>query len=254
MTKEAVVIEIKNLSMKMKDKFILKNVNLKIQRGESVVFIGPSGAGKTVLLKLISGIYLPISGEVLINGYNYQLIEDNKKFELAKTLGMLFQQGALFDRMTVLENVEFPLKEHYNYPLKKMESLSRKLLKEVNLLDAQDKLPSELSGGMQRRLGIARALILNPSIVFYDDPVAGQDPMQKDQMLSLISDYKKENNSTLLMVTSTMDTAYRIADRIFMIIDQEVIDAGSPEDIKLNSDPRIQQFINGNIDGPIKSL
>jgi phospholipid/cholesterol/gamma-HCH transport system ATP-binding protein len=254
MSKNAVIIDIKNMSMKMKDKFILKNVNLKIKSEESIVFIGPSGSGKTILLKLIAGIYAPTNGKILVDGDDYQLIGNSEKFELAKKLGMLFQQGGLFDRMTVLENVEFPLQEHFKYPIEKIESISRKLLKEVNLLDSQNKLPSELSGGMQRRLGIARALALNPKIVFYDDPVAGQDPVQKDQMLTLISNYKKENKSTLIMVTSSMKAAYRIADRIIMIIDQEVIDAGTPKTIMDNPDPRIQQFINGNLEGPIKSL
>ncbi|MBT4790390.1 MAG: ATP-binding cassette domain-containing protein [Halobacteriovoraceae bacterium] len=248
------VLEMKNASISLNKKLIIDNMNLKIQEHESVVFIGPSGGGKTILLKLLAGIYSPTAGDVFINGENWHDITGEHKHDLAKKLGMLFQQGALFDPLTVIENVAFPIREHYNLPEEEVLAKSQDLLEKVNLLDSKNKLPVQLSGGMQRRLGIARALALNPQIIFYDDPVAGQDPMQSDQMLRLISNFKEKNKSTLLMVTSNMKVAYRMADRIFMIIDHELIDAGTPKQILEHPDPRIQQFIHGSLDGPIKSL
>ncbi len=250
-TNNEIVLEAKNVTVELKGKLILKDVNLQVHKHETIVFIGPSGAGKTVILKTLAGIFQPVKGDVFINGENWKELSGDKKHDLAQKLGVLFQQGALFDTMTALENVEFPLREHYHLSEKELAERSRELLDKVNLLDAEDKIPSELSGGMQRRLGIARALALNPNIIFYDDPVAGQDPMQSDQMLTLISDFKEANDSTVVMVSSRMPVAYRMADRIFMVVDNEVIEAGSAEEIKKHPDPRIQQFIQGHLKGPI---
>jgi phospholipid/cholesterol/gamma-HCH transport system ATP-binding protein len=165
---------------------------------------------------------------------------------------MLFQQGALFDTLNCLENVEFPLKEHTDYEGEELHQYAKELLEMVNLSDASFKTPSELSGGMQRRLGIARALALHPELIFYDDPVAGQDPMQADQMLNLINKFKDEYKATVVMVTSSMRAAFKMATRIAMVVDHELIITGSPEETKNHSDPRVQQFINGRVDGPIK--
>jgi phospholipid/cholesterol/gamma-HCH transport system ATP-binding protein len=247
-------IQLKDVKIQMRDKLILKNINLKIKNEESLVIIGPSGSGKTLLLKTIAGILPPHEGVVEIFGQELQKLELQEKHDFAKKLGMLFQQGALFDTETALENVAFPIREHSNLSEDEVLRLSRESLDEVNLLDSEDKIPSELSGGMQRRLGIARALALNPAIIFCDDPVAGQDPMQADQMIKLIKHYREKNNSILIMITSSMQAAYKVADRILMVIDEEVIDAGSPKDIEDNPDPRIQQFIHGHVKGPITKL
>lgn len=248
------VIEMNDVSIVFGDKTVLKNISLSVKEHESIVFIGPSGSGKTVLLKTLAGIIAPTKGEVLIYGEDWQKLKRNERHDLAGKLGVLFQYGALFDTSTAKENVEFPLREHTDFSEEEITKLSLKLLSQVNLEEAKDKIPSQLSGGMQRRLGIARALALNPDIIFYDDPVAGQDPMQSDQMLNLMKSYKRDNNSTLIMITSSIRAAYKMADRIYMVIDQEIIDAGSPEEIKNSSDPRIQQFINGHIHGPITAL
>lgn len=247
----APILEARNMTISFDQKIILKGINLAIQAHETVVFIGPSGSGKTVLLKALAGIIAPSKGEVFIEGENWLELESDEKHDLAKKLGMLFQQGALFDTLTALENVEFPLREHFDFSEEELHQKARELLKQVNLLESQNKIPSELSGGMQRRLGIARALALNPEILFYDDPVAGQDPMQSDQMLSLIKKFKTQNYSTLVMVSSTMPVAYKMADRIIMVIDQELIETGTPEQTKKHPDPRVQQFINGETTGPI---
>lgn len=247
-------IQLNDVTIELGDKVILKDVNIKVNDQETVVLIGPSGTGKSVLLKTIAGIILPSKGEVHLLGTNVQNLEFDEKHDFAKKLGMFFQQSGNFDKLTALENVAFPIREHLDLPEEEILSLSKKLLDKVNLLDSAEKIPSELSGGMQKRLGIARALALNPRIIFCDDPVAGQDPVQADQMLKLIKDYQEKSKSILIIITSDIRVAYRMADRIFMIIDQEVIDAGSPDEIKNHPDPRIQQFIHGNIEGPIKSL
>lgn len=247
-----IVIDAQDITISFKDKCILKNINLKIYEHETIVFIGTSGSGKTVLLKTLAGIYPPSKGRVLIQNENWQQLESKEKHTLARKLGMLFQQGALFDTMTTLENIEFPIREHYDLPEEEIHQHAKELLTKVNLADSFDKKPSQLSGGMQRRLGIARALALNPEVIFYDDPVAGQDPIQSDQVSTLMMDFKKKNNSTLIVTTSNLKAAYKLADRIFMLIDQEIIEAGTAEQTKHNPDPRIQQFIHGDLTGPIK--
>lgn len=241
-----------NVTVVLGGTVILKNVNLKINEGETVVFIGPSGSGKTVLLKTLAGVYAPSTGKVLLEGENWQQLDNEGKHKLARKLGMLFQQGALFDEMSTLENVEFPIREHY--PEKaddEVHALAKDLLESVNLGDSLKKIPSELSGGMQRRLGVARALALNPEVIFYDDPVAGQDPIQADTVRKLIQKFQKANNSTVILSTSSMRFAYKVADRIFMVIDQEVIETGTPEETQNFSDARVQQFIKGEVKGPI---
>jgi phospholipid/cholesterol/gamma-HCH transport system ATP-binding protein len=249
---EKYIIEAKNITVELGQKVVLKDVSIAIKEHETIVFIGPSGGGKTVLLKTLAGIYPPTSGEVLIEGESWQSIGNEDKHKLARKLGMLFQQGALFDTLSTLENVEFPIREHYQLPEDEIHAIAKDLLAKVNLLEAMDKRPGELSGGMQRRLGIARALALNPKIIFYDDPVAGQDPIQSDQVTNLIMDFKKKNNSTVLVVTSNMRMAFKIADRIFMVLDGKLIEAGSSEQTRHHKDPRIQQFINGDLVGPLK--
>jgi phospholipid/cholesterol/gamma-HCH transport system ATP-binding protein len=246
-----ITLEAQNVSIQFEGKLILQNVNLKIQPYETLVLIGPSGAGKTVLLKILAGIIKPSSGEVLVNGEDWQEISNSHRHDLARKVGMLFQQGALFDTLSCLENVEFPLKEHTDYEGEKLQQYAKELLNMVNLSDAYSKIPSELSGGMQRRLGIARALALHPELIFYDDPVAGQDPMQADQMLNLINKFKDDYNATVVMVSSSMRAAFKMATRIAMVVDQQLIITGSPEETKNHPDPRVHQFINGLVEGPL---
>jgi phospholipid/cholesterol/gamma-HCH transport system ATP-binding protein len=246
------IIEVQNVTMEFKGRTVLKNINLIIYEHESIIFIGPSGAGKTVLLKLLAGIYKPTSGDVLVEGENWQKLTSKEKHKLAKKVGMMFQQSALFDTMTTLQNVEFPMREHFDYSEEELKKRALEFLDKVNLKESADKLPGELSGGMQRRLGIARAIALHPHIIFYDDPTAGQDPIQSDQVLTLISKSKIENDATLIMTTSQLKTARRMGERIIMVVDGEIIEAGNPSELEKHSDPRIQQFIHAEIHGPIK--
>ena len=246
------ILELKNVTVELGGKIILKDISFKIYDQESVVIIGPSGHGKTVLLKTMAGVFKPTHGQVLIDGEDWQKLESADKHHLARKLGMLFQNSALFDSMTVLENVIFPMLEHSLWPKEQLNDKAMHLLEITHLGAHAHKLPHELSGGMQRRLGIARALALNPKIIFYDDPVAGQDPVQADEMTNLMLELKRENKSTMITVTSSMDIAYKMADRILMVVDQEVLDVGTPDEIKKNPDARVQQFIHGRLEGPIK--
>jgi phospholipid/cholesterol/gamma-HCH transport system ATP-binding protein len=246
-----IVLEMQDVTVELGGKVVLKDINLKVFEHETLVLIGPSGSGKTVLLKTLAGLYSPSKGRVLVEGEDWQSLESDEKHHLAEKIGMMFQQSALFDQMTALENVEFPLKEHFDYPQDEVDKMAMKLLSRVNLADHHDKIPSQLSGGMQKRLGIARALAMNPEVVFYDDPVAGQDPIQSDQMSKLIKELQKKNDATVIIVTSNMRVAYQMADRILMVIGHEIIDAGTPEETWKHPDPRIQQFIKGNLEGPI---
>lgn len=246
------VIEVKNVTMQFNQNTVFQDANFDIFEHESVVIIGPSGAGKSVLLKALAGVYPPTTGQILIEGEDWLQLESEEKHDLAAKLGMLFQQSALFDTMTALENVEFPMKEHFDWDEETIKSKALELLKKVNLADADYKLPNELSGGMQKRLGIARALALNPSIIFYDDPVAGQDPVQSDQMINLIMDLRKANDSTLVMVTSSLKVAFKVATKIILVVGQDVLVTGTPEETKSHPDPRVQQFINARTTGPIK--
>jgi len=245
-------LEMKKVTIELGGQVILKNVNLVVHKGESLVIIGPSGHGKTVLLKTLAGIFAPKTGQVLVEGEDWQALESEEKHHLAEKIGMLFQKDALFDSMTVAENINFPIKEHHLVSEKQAQKVVKELLELVGLEDSADKFPHELSGGMQRRLGIARALALSPQIVFYDDPTAGQDPVRSDAMASYILDLKKKFDSTLITVTSDMSRAYQMADRIIMVVDQEVLEAGTPDSIKDNPDPRVQQFIHGWVNGPIR--
>lgn len=243
----------KNVTVELAGKTILKNIDLQVYEHETLVIIGPSGSGKTVLLKTLAGVYPPKEGEVLIEGENWQDIDSGHKHDLAQKLGMLFQQSALFDNFTTLENVEFPIREHYHLSDEQVRQKAIHLLESVNLGDALDKYPNELSGGMQRRLGIARALALNPKINFYDDPTAGQDAIQADQVARLIMELKKENDSTLIVVTSNMMMAKRLADRVIMVLGNQIIHAGTPDQLENHPDPRVHQFYHGELNGPIKS-
>lgn len=230
---------------------ILENVNLTVNHGDTIVIIGPSGAGKTVLLKTMAGVYSPIRGHVFCEGEDWQNLQSEEKRNLAKKIGMQFQKSALFDSMTVAENVAFPLKEHTSMDEIQIENRVRECLDSVGLLDAHNLYPHELSGGMKQRLGIARAIALNPEIIFYDDPTAGLDPINSDKMADLIMALKKKNNSTDIIVTHDMLRAYQLAGRIHLVADKTVIETGGEADTKSHPDARVQQFIHGRLTGPL---
>tara|TARA_Y100000590_G_scaffold469904_1_gene660546 strand:- start:590 stop:1300 length:711 start_codon:yes stop_codon:yes gene_type:complete len=230
------VIQVQNLCVQFNETPLFKDLNLTLEGGESVVIIGPSGSGKTVLLKVIAGLISPTFGEV--------------KTDLS-SLGMLFQKNALFDSLSVLDNLLFPLKE-----VKKEEGeialqKAKKLLSQVGLEGTEKQFPHELSGGMQKRLGIARALIVDPEIILYDEPTAGLDPITSRIIADLMNHLNKTQGKTVLTVTNDVHRAYQLGDRIFLLADGELIGGGSAEEIKKTKNEKLRQFILGKTEGPL---
>lgn len=245
------IIKLEDVTMKFGQETILKSVNLSVNSGEKLVLIGPSGEGKTVLLKLMAGILEPSSGRVFIEGKDLKLVKGQEKQELLQKMGMLFQKNALFDSMTSAENIAFPMREITELSEDDIQKKIDFYLEEVAIPHAKSLYPDEISGGMQKRLGIARALALNPEIIFYDDPTAGLDPITSRLIIDLICDLQKSNNSTIVAITNDMNRAYQMADKIAMVVDQGLVITGNPEQTKEHTDKRVSQFIRGNLDGPL---
>ncbi len=247
----SVDLALNSLSIRFNQLNLLKTVQLTVYAGESLVLIGPSGQGKTVVLKLLAGLIEPTSGSVAIQGRELAQLSEEERIEARLKMGMLFQKNALFDSLTVGDNIAFPLRE--KTPLQESEIQERVVyfLDQVGILHAKDLYPDEISGGMQKRLGIARALALKPKIVLYDDPTAGLDPITSRRIVNLIQQLRQEENSTLVAVTNDMARAYQLADRIAMVVDGEIIVTGNKVQTQAHPDPRVQQFIRGLLTGPL---
>ena len=251
---EKSVIELKQVEIKFDSRLILPALSLKIFEGESVVLIGPCGQGKTVLLKTMAGLQIPTSGSVHVFQKDWQKMVGAERMEILKKVGMLFQKNALFDSFTCGENIAFPLRETTKKSEKEILEIVEFFLQAVGIPHAKDLYPDEISGGMQKRLGIARALALRPQLIFYDDPTAGLDPITSRKIIELIIQLKNENKSTVVAITNDMNRAYQLADRICFIGGKEFLETGSPEQTKNFKDPRVQQFIHGSTTGPLTAL
>ena len=244
-------IECRGVSKAFDDVLLLHSIQLQISKGETFVLIGPSGQGKSVFLKILCGLMPPSQGEVLHQGDNLYQISDSKRNLKMQDIGMLFQKNALFDSLTCAENIAFPLREITDQSEAEIQDKIGHFLEAVELPHARDLYPHEISGGMQKRLGIARALALNPKLIFYDDPTAGLDPITSRTIIDLILQLREQNDSTVIAITNDMGRAYQMADRIGMIVDRELIITGSVADTKSHADPRVSQFINGDLSGPL---
>lgn len=225
---------------------VLRDISLQVKAGERLGLIGPSGQGKTVLLKVLAGLIRPNQGQLLVRGEDFHLVPFRRQQELLLEMGMLFQKNALFDSMKNIENIRFPLVERH-WAEDKATTTAQNFLQEVGLGAAGDLYPDEISGGMQKRLGIARALALDPSILFYDDPTAGLDPITSRKIVDLIVDLQAKKQSTLVAVTNDMNRAYQLSTRILMVTEGEVLEAGTPDQTRNHPDPRIQRFIRGQL-------
>ena len=245
------VIELKNVSIAFDSESLLRDISLEIKKGESFVLIGPSGNGKTVLLKLLAGLLKPTDGQVRVEGQDLNAISQDSQLELQLKMGMLFQKNALFDSLTCGENIAFPLREVTAHPEEEIERRVVYFLEQVGLSHARDLFPDEISGGMQKRLGIARALALDPEIVLYDDPTAGLDPITSRRIVELIMNLKAKRKSTVVAITNDMARAYQMADRIGMVVDGELMICGNKEQTLQHKDPRVAQFIRGSLHGPL---
>lgn len=244
-------IELRNVSLAFGSEVLLKDVSVQIPSGEVFVLIGPSGQGKSSLLKLMAGLVAPTSGEVLIEGKDLSAMRGKERDAIVRRMGMLFQKNALFDSMTCAENIAFPLREVAGAPEAEIEKAIHYYLDAVGIPHARDLFPDEISGGMQKRLGIARALALEPQIVLYDDPTAGLDPITSRKIIHLIKDLQVKRKTTVVAVTNDMNRADQMADRIGMVVDAELVITGSPDQTKNHPDQRVQQFIHGSLQGPL---
>ena len=245
------MIEIINLCKSFNGQQVLDNLNLTINSGETMAIIGQSGCGKTVLLKHIIGILKPDSGQVIIDGQDVSRLRGKELEQLRMKFGMLFQGAALFDSLTVGENVGFGLREHRVCDDSRLASRIKECLEMVGLKGIEDLKPSELSGGMKKRVGLARAISMNPKIVLYDEPTTGIDPIMGDAICRLIKELHDELKITSVAVTHDMVSVYKIADRIAMLYQGKIIEIGTVIEIKNTKNLIVRQFITGDAIGPI---
>ena len=245
------MIELVDVYKSFNEMQVLKGISFKIRAGESFVIIGMSGTGKTVTLKNISGLEEPDSGEVYVDGVQMNDATLNVKKQLRNKMGMVFQSGALLNWLTVGENVALPLLETRKIPASRIDELVDENLKLLGLLDAKDKMPNEISGGMKKRVCLARVLIREPQIILYDEPTSGLDPVMSHHINVIIKQMQMKFGVTSVIVTHDMNSAYYLADRIAVLYKGEIIQCGSPDEIKNSNNPIVQQFINGEIEGPI---
>lgn len=250
---EKIKIIIKSLYKSFDNNMVLNGVSLSIAKGSSLVIIGPSGAGKSVLIKTIIGLFKPDSGSVLIDEVETTNIPLGQRFNIMEKCGFLFQNGGLFDSLTVEENITFFAEKKYNLSKKDREELAANKLASVKLPDRLLKLyPSELSGGMQKRVGIARAICTNPEILFFDDPTSGLDPILATSISELIIKVREEYNPTVITITHNMGAAYKIADEVALIHQGALLWKGQKEEMKSNDNQYLHQFIQGLSVGEIK--
>ncbi|MFH1245442.1 MAG: ABC transporter ATP-binding protein [Candidatus Omnitrophota bacterium] len=245
------MIEIINLCKSFGGHEVLKNLNLTIEDGHTQVIIGCSGCGKSVLLKTIVGLLPPDSGQVFIDNQDITRLSENKLNQLRLKISLLFQGAALFDSLTVGENVGFILREHFNLSKTDIALRVKESLELVGLRDVENLMPVELSGGMKKRVGLARAICARPKIILYDEPTTGVDPVRADAINTLIRGLHDKLQVTSIVVTHDMVSAYKIADKISLLCDGQIIETGTPEEIKNSSNPWVRQFITGAAHGPI---
>ena len=231
---------------------ILEDVSFEVKRGEVFVIMGGSGCGKSTLLRIMAGGVIPTSGKVIFDGEDISSLSGEEKEKIRRRFGMSFQSAALLDSLTVEENVSLPIKEHTRLNKDVIHIIAMMKLKLVGLQGFESYRPSELSGGMKKRAGLARAIALDPEIVFYDEPTAGLDPVACAVIDRLILDLTKKLNITSIVVTHNMESVFRIADRVAMLYKGKVLQVGTVDEIKNSEDPIVRQFINGEIDGPIQ--
>jgi phospholipid/cholesterol/gamma-HCH transport system ATP-binding protein len=244
---EEIVISICKLHKSFDDNHVLQGVDLDLHKGENIVVMGRSGSGKSVLIKIIAGLIKPEEGIVKVFGKEVDKIEKKELTDLRLKIGFLFQGNALYDSMTVKENLEFPLiRNNRKIPEDKIDEAVKDVLEAVGLSETADQLPSELSGGQKKRIGIARTLILKPEIIFYDEPTSGLDPITSSEMNALINDVKEKYNTSSIIITHDLTCAKATSDRIFMLIDGKFIRQGEFEEVFATDDKRIKGFFDYN--------
>ena len=247
----AYAVELKGVTFKRGTRSIFNNVDLAIPRGKVTGIMGPSGCGKTTLLRLIGAQLRPDSGAVLVNGQNLPSLSRGELFDMRKQMGVLFQSGALFTDLNVFENVAFPLRVHTRLPEEMIRDIVLMKLQAVGLRGAVELMPDELSGGMKRRVALARAIALDPQILLYDEPFVGQDPIAMGVLVRLIRLLNDALGLTSVVVSHDLAETASIADYLYVVGDAQVLGQGSPDELMNSDNPRIRQFMQGIADGPV---
>jgi len=246
------MIKLVNLRKAFDHQEVLRGVSLEIPKGETTAIIGRSGGGKSVLLKHIIGLIQPDSGQILVDGKDITALDDVELNQIKRRFGMLFQGAALFDSLTVFDNIAFPLREKTTLPEAEIQERVKQLLKELGLSGMETKYPAEISGGMRKRVGLARALITEPEIMLYDEPTTGLDPIMENTIHELIQASHKQFHSTDILVSHNMREVYKIAHHVAMLHEGLIVEQGTPEEIRASKNPMVQQFISGSTSGPIQ--
>ena len=245
------LVEIRGMSFYRSTRAIFNNIDITIPRGKVVGILGPSGTGKTTLLRLIGHQLQPDSGTIRVDGQNLSELSRDQLFIQRRKMGMLFQSGALFTDLSVFENVAFPLRIHTRLSEPMIRDIVLLKLQAVGLRGAASLMPSELSGGMSRRVALARAIALDPQMVMYDEPFVGQDPIAMGVLVSLIGKLNKALGITSIIVSHDVHETASVADLLYLLADGEVISTGTPAEMLNSSDPRVRQFMQGQPDGPV---
>lgn len=245
------LVTVEKLDFSHGDRVLYQDVNLAIPRGKITAILGPSGIGKTTLLRLIGGQLQPDSGHIWFDGQDIPSLSRQELFELRTRMSMLFQSGALFTELDVFDNVAFPVREHTQLPEEVIHALVMMKLEQVGLRGAANLMPAELSGGMARRVALARAIVMDPELIMYDEPFTGQDPISMGVLVSLIRSVNQALGCTSVIVSHDVQEVLSIADYVYVMADKTIIGHGRPEQLQQDPSPRIQQFLQGQPDGPV---
>ena len=245
------LVEIRDLHFQYGDRPILSGLNMAFPRGKVIAVMGGSGSGKTTILRLIGGQLNPQSGQVQVDGQIVHTLPAPALYQLRRKMGMLFQHGALFTDLTVFENVAFPLREHTDLPEELLRDLVLMKLNAVGLRNAASLKPSEISGGMARRVALARAVALDPQLIMYDEPFAGLDPISMGVTANLIRRLNDALGSTSIVVSHDVDESFAIADYVYFLSSGRIVAEGTPSEMRASEDPYVKQFVHAESDGPV---
>jgi len=242
------IIEFKNLYKSFGENVVLDGANLVIEKGETITIIGGSGKGKTVFLKLLLGVMKPDQGKVMFRGQSLGDMEEREIVSMRKHIGMLFQGAALFDSLTVAENVAYPIREHFDYDEDKIAGIVAQKLEMVGLPGTEEMMPADLSGGMKKRVGLARAIATDPDVILYDEPTTGLDPANTKRICKLILELQQKLKVTSVVVTHDMEAAFEVTDRIALLHDRRFYFIGTKDEARGSADPVVQNFIQGQME------
>ncbi|WBA18242.1 phospholipid ABC transporter ATP-binding protein MlaF [Salinivibrio kushneri] len=245
------LIDISGMTFSRGNRCIFDNIDLQVPRGQVTAIMGPSGIGKTTLLRLIAGQLKPDAGEIVFDGHAIPTLGRRKLFEVRQRMSMLFQSGALFTDMSVFDNVAFPLREHTALDESLIHTIVMLKLEAVGLRGAHDLIPSDLSGGMARRAALARSIALDPELILFDEPFVGQDPITMGVLVTLIRQLNQALGLTSVVVSHDVPEVMSIADQVYLLADSRIIASGSPQSLRDNPDPWVKQFLEGHADGPV---